>query len=70
MRSPCLSCKKISKSKMVCSKKCRALAEYQAFLKNQSGSSESFDDTATLPYFLRYIQGDNTFFDPFKDHFF
>ncbi len=70
MRSPCLSCEKISKSKMVCSKKCRALAEYQAFLKNQSSSSESFDDTTTLPHFLRYMHGNDIFFDPFKDQFF
>jgi len=70
MRSPYLSCEKINKSKIVCSKKCRALAEYQTFLKIQSTSSESFDGITTLPYFFRYMHGNNAFFDPFKDQFF
>lgn len=46
---------------MVCSKKCRALAKFQTFLKNQSSSSKSFDNTTTLPYFLRYMHGNDAF---------
>jgi len=69
MKSPCLSCRRIGKSKIVCSKKCPALSEFQTFL-DQPILSKSPGDAATLPYFLRYIQGTDIFFDPLKDQFF